>query len=468
MADQETSETISTQETGNDTKRASWSGKWAFILASAASAVGLGNMWRFPYLAARDGGGTFLLTYLVLVCTFGVSLLLLEAALGRKTRLSVIGAYSYFGKKYRWIGILAASVPFIITPYYCVIGGWVAKYAASYLAAGPAALADGGGFFTSFIGSSFESYAWFVLFTVLALIVVGMGVKRGIEKANLILMPLLIIMAVAIAIFTLTIPGALDGALYYLKPDFSKVSPGLVIDALGQMFYSLSLAMGIMVTYGSYMKREDSLTSSVSRVAAFDLVVSFLAGMMIVPGAFVAMGSASAVAENSGPSLMFITLPQVFDTMGPAVATVVGFTFFLLVLFAALTSAISLIEALVSIVADGAGVSRRRAFAIVAAFIVLMGCFINAGYNGLSFIQPMGDGSTLLDFFDFISNSVVMPVVAIITCVFVGFLIKPKPLEDEIRVSSQFKLAGVWKVMIKFVAPIAIAIILITNIIPLF
>ena len=131
MVDQETSETISTQETGNDTKRASWSGKWAFILASAASAVGLGNMWRFPYLAARDGGGTFLLTYLVLVCTFGVSLLLLEAALGRKTRLSVIGAYSYFGKKYRWIGILAASVPFIITPYYCVIGGWVAKYAAS-------------------------------------------------------------------------------------------------------------------------------------------------------------------------------------------------------------------------------------------------------------------------------------------------------------------------------------------------
>lgn len=447
--------------------RAAWSGKWAFILAAAASAVGLGNMWRFPYLAAKFGGGMFLLTYLVLVLTFGVSLLLLEIALGRKTRLSVIGAYKHFGAKFSFIGVLAAAVPFIITPYYCIIGGWVTKYTVSYITNGPAALADGGDFFVGFISSSTESFAWMLVFMFLVFMIVALGVKKGIEKANLVMMPALIIMALAIAIFTLTLPGALEGAAYYLVPDFSKFGPELVINALGQMFYSLSLAMGIMVTYGSYMRREDSLTQSVSRIAGFDFGVSFLAGLMIVPAAFVAMGSAELVAEKSGPSLMFVILPDVFNTMDPTLATVIGFVFFLLVLFAALTSAISLTEALVSIIADGTKLPRNKALIVVIVFVVAVGFLVNAGYNSLSFVEPMGEGSTLLDFFDFVSNSVLMPIVAILTCVFVGWIIKPKELVDEVKESSEFKAEKAWVVMIKYIAPVLVAVILIWNVLPL-
>ena len=394
--------------------RSAWSGKWAFILAAAASAVGLGNMWRFPYLAAKYGGGTFLLTYLVLVFTFGVSLLLLETALGRKTGQSAIGAFKQFGKKYAFIGILASTVPFIITPYYCIIGGWVTKYAAAYLINGPEALADGGDFFTGFISSNTESFLWMLLFMAIVFIVVSLGVKGGIEKANLVMMPALIIMAVGIALYTLTMPGAVDGALYYLTPDFSKFSPELVIGALGQMFYSLSLAMG----------------------------------------------SGEAVAANSGPSLMFVILPTVFADMGGA-ATVVGFLFFLLVLFAALTSAISLTETCTSIVQDGAGWSRKKALCAVIGVVTVAGIFVNLGYNGLSFIEPMGEGTTLLDFFDFISNSVIMPIVALLTCIFVGWIIKPKAIVDEVKISSEFKVEKAWTVIIKYVAPVLVVVILV-------
>ena len=440
-----------------------WSGKWAFILAAAASAVGLGNMWRFPYLAAKYGGGTFLLTYMVLVFTFGISLLLLETALGRKTGQSAIGAFKAFGKKYAFIGVLASAVPFIITPYYCIIGGWVTKYTAAYLVEGPAALADGGDFFSGFITSSAESYLWMLVFMLIVFVVVGLGVKGGIEKANLIMMPALIIMAVGIAIYTLTMPGAVDGALYYLTPDFSKFSPELVISALGQMFYSLSLAMGIMITYGSYMRKQDSLTSSVVRIGCFDLGVSFLAGLMIVPAAFVAMGSGEAVASNAGPSLMFITLPSVFVDM-QGMAAVIGFVFFLLVLFAALTSAISLTETLVSIVQDGVKCSRKKALGIVVAFVVIAGAVINAGYNVASFIEPLGAGTSLLDLADFFSNSVLMPIVALLTCIFVGWIIKPKAIIDEVRVSSKFSAAGAWTVMIKYIAPVLVIVILVAYV----
>ena len=440
--------------------RSSWSGKWAFILAAAASAVGLGNMWRFPYLAAKYGGGTFLLTYLVLVFTFGVSLLLLETALGRTTGQSAIGAFKQFGKKYAFIGILASAVPFIITPYYCIIGGWVTKYAAAYLINGPAALADGGDFFSGFITSNTESFLWMLLFMAIVFLVVSLGVKGGIEKANLVMMPALIVMAVAIAVYTLIQPGAAEGALYYLVPDFSKFSPELVIGALGQMFYSLSLAMGIMITYGSYLDKKSSLTQSVARIGGFDIGVSFLAGLMIVPAAFVAMGSGEAVAANSGPSLMFVILPTVFADMGGA-ATVVGFLFFLLVLFAALTSAISLTETCTSIVQDGAGWSRKKALCAVIGVVTVAGIFVNLGYNGLSFIEPMGEGTTLLDFFDFISNSVIMPIVALLTCIFVGWIIKPKAIVDEVKISSEFKVEKAWIVIIKYVAPVLVVVILV-------
>ena len=447
-----------------DAQRSSWSGKWAFILAAAASAVGLGNMWRFPYLAAKYGGGMFLLVYLVFVFTFGVSLLLVETALGRKTGLSAIGAFKSFGKKYTFIGLLASVVPFIITPYYCLIGGWVTKYAAVFLTGQAPASADGtGAFFSAFIGSGRESSAWMVLFMAVSFVVVALGVEGGIEKVNLVLMPALVVMAVAIAIYTLTLPGALDGALYYLVPDFSKFSPELVIGALGQMFYSLSLAMGIMITYGSYLSKKESLTTSVARVGCFDLGVSFLAGLMIVPAAFVAMGSGEAVAEHSGPSLMFIVLPQIFTDMG-GVGTVIGAAFFLLVLFAAITSAISLMETCASIIQDGLGWSRRVSLGSMFTFMVVVGLFVNAGYSGLSFIQPLGEGSSLLDLFDFVSNSVIMPIVALLTCLFVGWVIKPEALIEEVALSSKFSMRRVWAFLIKYVAPVLLVVILVAYV----
>ncbi|WP_417135110.1 sodium-dependent transporter [Rubneribacter badeniensis] len=442
--------------------RSAWSGKWAFILAAAASAVGLGNMWRFPYLAAKYGGGTFLITYLVLVFTFGVSLLLLETAFGRKTGQSAIGAFKSFGKKYAFIGIFTSAIPFIIVPYYCIIGGWVTKYTAAYVLNGAEVVA-GGDFFTGFISSNVESYFWMLLFMAATFIVVAKGVKGGIEKANLVMMPALIVMAVAIAAYTLTMPGALDGALYYLAPDWSKFSPELVIGALGQMFYSLSLAMGIMITYGSYLDKKSSLTQSVTRIGGFDLGVSFLAGLMIVPAAFVAMGSGEAVAEKSGPSLMFVILPDVFSGMGQA-AGVVGFVFFLLVLFAALTSAISLTETCTSIVQDGAGWSRKKSLCAVIAFIVAMGIIVNSGYNLLSFVEPLGAGTTLLDFCDFLSNSVMMPIAALMTCIFVGWIIKPKTVADEVRLSGPFRAEKMWTVMVKYIAPVLVVVILVAYV----
>lgn len=443
--------------------RASWSGKLAFVLAAAASAVGLGSMWRFPYLAAKYGGGTFLFVYLVFVFTIGIALLLLETALGRHTRQSAIGAFKSFGKKYAFIGIFTSAVPFIIVPYYCVIGGWVTKYLAGYVTDGSAALADGGTFFTNFIANGPESIVFMLVFMALTYLTVAIGVNKGIEKANLVMMPLLIIMAAAVAIYALSMPGALDGLAFYLVPDLSALSPELIISALGQTFFTLSLAMGIMVTYGSYLDKSTKLTSSVAQIAGTTFGVSLLAGMMIIPATFAALGSGEAVAENSGPSLMFIILPQVFQNMGAA-APVLGFVFFVLVLFAALTSSISLVETCTSIIQDATGCMRNRALIIVVVFTTVMGIVVNLGYSSLSFIQPLGEGTSILDLLDFVSNSVMMPIAALMTCVFVGWIIKPKVVIDEVKVSAKFGAEKAWTVFIKYIAPIVLVVILVAYV----
>ena len=305
-----------------------------------------------------------------------------------------------------------------------------------------------------------------LIFMLVCIGVVALGVKNGIEKANMVMMPLLLVMAVGISIFVLMQPGAIDGAAYYLIPDFSKFSPELVINALGQMFYSLSLAMGIMVTYGSYFDHKENLTQSVASIAGFDLVVSFLAGLMIVPAAFMALGLGDGGTMSAGPSLMFVTLPGVFEGMGGA-AQIIGVVFFVLVFFAAATSAISLIEACTSIVQDGTKWSRGKSLAITSVVIIAAGIFINAGYNALLWIEPLGPGTQLLDFFDFLSNSVMMPIVALLTCIFVGWIIKPKVVIDEVRQSSKFALAGPWTIMIKYIAPVLVIVILVANVLPM-
>ena len=277
------------------------------------------------------------------------------------------------------------------------------------------------------------------------------------------MMPALIIVSAALAIYVLTMPGAIDGLAYYLIPDPSKFSPEMIISALGQTFYTLSLAMGIMITYGSYLDKKEKLTSSVTQIAGTTFGVSLLAGMMIIPSSFAALGSGEAVAENAGPSLMYIVLPEVFNSMG-SIGGILGGVFFILVIFAALTSSISLVETCVSIISDGANMTRKKALAIVTAFLLVAAFIVNMGYSGLSFIQPLGEGSSILDFLDFISNSVMMPIAAIMTCIFVGWVIKPKTIIDEVRESSKFRAAGAWTAMIKYIAPVCIVLILITYV----
>jgi len=450
--------------------RSSWSGKWGFILAAAASAVGLGNVWRFPYLAAKYGGGAFLLVYVILVVTFGFTLMMAETALGRKTGQSAIGAFSSFGKKYAFIGVLASLVPFIITPYYCIIGGWVTKYMVAYIAE-PAADLGVSTYFTSFIVNNNETYLWLVVFLMLTFFVVALGVQRGIERVNKVLMVALIVMSVGLSIYSATLPGGLDGLAYYLIPDFSKMSVELVVAAMGQMFFSLSLAMGIMITYGSYFQKDHDLEASVRHIEIFDTGIAILAGFMIIPAAFSVTGSADAVAAKAGPGLMFGVLPQVFQNLGIA-GNIIGFIFFALVFFAALTSSISLFETCVSIVCDKFDITRKMAIIIAAAVIFVVGIFVNMGYNNLLWMDPMYSlfgfgtyqGSQLLDFFDFISNTVLMPIVALLTCLFVGYIIKPKILIEEVKQSSPFHAEKLFVVMVKYIAPVFMVVILVSYI----
>ncbi len=447
--------------------RASWSGKWGFILAAAASAVGLGNMWRFPYLAAKYGGGTFLITYIILVVTLGFTLMMGETALGRLTKQSVTGAFAHFGKKYAFIGVLACLVPMIIMPYYCVIGGWVTKFMVSYVTEAPSIIA-GDTYFSNFIMSTGpDTFLWMFVFLALAVLIVALGVRKGIESSNKVLMPLLILMAIGISIYVATLPGAAEGLAYYLIPDVSKISAEMIVAAMGQMFFSLSLAMGIMVTYGSYFGPEDDLEHSVRRVEIFDTGVAILAGFMVIPVSVAVMGSADVVATKAGPGLMFGVLPTVFDKLGAA-GPIIGFVFFALVFFAALTSAVSIFETNVSCIQDAFKTSRVTAIVVCAIEALVLGVVCNLGYNAWLGVDPMytlfgiGDyqDHQILDFMDFLSNTILMPIVAFLTCIFIGWIIKPKIIVDHVKQSSKFSGEKLFTVMIKYIAPIFVLIIM--------
>lgn len=439
-------------------ERSSFSGKIGFVLAAAGSAVGLGNIWRFPYLAAKYGGGIFLLVYIVLVLTFGFALMSAEIALGRKTGLSAIGAYGALSKKFSFIGTLTALVPMIILPYYSVIGGWVTKYLAAFCT-GQARLAAESGFFESFISKPAEPLIWFLVFLGITSFVVLRGVEKGVEKVSSIMMPILVVLSVIIAVYAVTLPGAVEGVLYYITPDFSKFSAKTVLAAMGQLFYSMSLAMGIMITYGSYMKKDVNLEASVKQIEIFDTGIAFLAGLMIIPAVFVFSGGDEA-ALGKGPGLMFVTLPQVFESMKGG--TVIGAAFFILVLFAALTSSISLMETVVSIFSDKFKVKRSTACILTIAICLLLGIPSSLGFGLWGGVKIIG--LSFLDFFDFISNSVLMPIVAFLTCIFAGYVIKPKTLADEIRRDGTFGREKVFTVMIKYLAPICIMLILVSSV----
>jgi len=440
-------------------KRSSFTGSIGFVLAAAGSAVGLGNIWRFPYLAAKYGGGIFLLVYIILAVTFGFALMTAEIAIGRKTGLSAIGAFKRLNKKFSFLGYLAALVPIIILPYYSQIGGWVMKYLYAFVSGGGNAAA-GDSYFTGFISATGEPVLWFFIFLAITAIIVLFGVEKGIEKVSKIMMPILVVLTVIIAGYSVCMPGALDGVIYYFKPDFSNFSVTTVLAAMGQLFYSMSLAMGIMITYGSYMKKEDNIEKSVRNIEIFDTGIALLAGLMVIPAVF-SFSNGNLDNLKAGPSLMFITLPKVFETM--SFGGFIGGTFFLLVLFAALTSSISLMETVVSIFCDKLHINRKLSCMLVFFISLLVGLVSCFGYSIWSNVKIIG--LQFLDFFDFISNSVIMPIVALFTCILVGYVIKPKTIVEEVETNSvKFKAKKLFVVVIKYVAPIFIVLILASSV----
>ena len=444
-------------------QRSNFTSKIGFVLAAAGSAVGLGNIWRFPYLAAQHGGGTFLLVYLILAVTFGFALMVAEIAIGRKTGLSAIGAFKTLDKRFGFLGVLTSLVPIIILPYYSVIGGWVIKFFVTYVSGGAHAAADDS-YFTGFIGTSpIEPLGWFFLYIALTAIIVLFGVEKGVEKVSKIMMPILVVLTVGIAVYVVTRPGAMDGVIYYIKPNLKDFSPTTIFAAMGQLFYSMSLSMGIMVTYGSYLKKDNHLEKSVRQIEIFDTAIAFLAGLMIVPSAYMFYGG-STEGMKKGPTLMFVVLPKVFDQMPGSMGTVIGVAFFLLVFFAALTSSISLMETVVSIVMDKTKWSRKFTCIIVFVFSVLIGMPSSLGFNVWNYITFL-NGLTFLDLFDFVSNSVIMPIVAFFTCVLIGFIVKPKVVSDEVKeTDGTFKSEKLFTIMIKWIAPIFILAILVFSV----
>lgn len=464
-------------------KRASWSGSLAFVLAAAASAIGLGNLWRFPYLAAQYGGGMFIAVYLVLVVTLGFTLMVTEIAVGRKTQQAPLTAYALIQRRWGFVGLLGTLIPLFITPYYCVIGGWVMYYLKVYAAMaftganimGDAA-ANSGEVFVSLISAPFAPFGYGMLFILACAAVILLGVKNGIEKSNLVMMPMLFLMAIALSVYVVTLPGSCEGIKYYLVPNLDCVSTPdgkfsfvllakTVLGAMGQMFYSLSLAMGIMITYGSYMKKEDSIERCVRRIEIFDTFIAFVAGLMIIPVVYmfaVKTGTPVKEAMNAGPGLMFVTLPKVFAMFGRAGAWI-GFMFFLLTLFAAATSAISLYEACVSSLCDFLHLERKTATAFMGSFIMFLATFSALGYGAWKSVTLFK--MPFLDFFDFFTNSVLMPVVAIATCVFIGWFAGPKLVIDECEAEgAKFRVKRFYTFMVKYLAPVLMGALLVSEI----
>mgnify|MGYP000922836604 FL=1 len=442
-------------------ERSTFSGKIGFVLSAAGASVGLGNIWRFPYLAAKYGGGIFLLVYIILALTFGYTMIVAETALGRMTKKSPVGAFAKFGKS-KWLsfgGWINAIIPVLIVPYYSVIGGWVIKYLVGYLTGNGSALAADG-YFSTFISDGFSTEICFLIFAGITLGIIYAGVRNGIERVSKFMMPILVVLSVMIAVYSMTRPGAVRGIQYFLVPNLKNFSWMTVVTAMGQMFYSLSIAMGILITFGSYMKKDISIEGSTEHVEIFDTAIAIMAGLMIIPAVFAFSGGDPDTLQ-AGPALMFITIPKVFANMG--MGTFVGVLFFILVLFAALTSSIALTESSVSTIEDELGWSRKKSTLLVAVVMVILGTLSCLGYGPLASVTIIG--MQFLDFFDFMTNSVMMPIAAIATCLLVSRVIGVEKIEEEVTQGGKpFKRKRVFNMMIRRLCPIFAAIILISSV----
>jgi len=459
------------------TKKSSFSGSIGFVLAAAGSAVGLGNLWRFPTLASKYGGGLFLIVYLILVLTFGFSLLITDIAIGRRTGKSSIEAYKLVHPKWGFLGKLTFAVPCIIITYYVVIGGWILKYMVASVTEFAATSSDG--YFVNFITSKVSPIVFMLVFLAITAFVVYCGVEKGIEKFSKYIMPALLVMIIGIAVFVICSKGesgtGLDGFLKYITPNINdlKTASGtvdvvkimnLLLDAMSQLFFSLSVAMGIMITYGSYVKPDVDLSKSVKQIEIFDTAVAFLAGSIVIPAVY-AFSSLDEIAK-SGPGVIFVALPDVFAEMGIA-GRIIGPIFFLMVAFAALTSSVSIMEAIVGAGVETFKLDRKKtalAVALISAGAAVVVCL---GYNVLSFGINLPTGATgqnLLDVLDYISNNLLMPIGSLLTCVLIGWVVKPQWIIDEIESSGhKFSRKKLYVVMIKYVAPFMMVLLILQS-----
>ena len=455
-------------------KSSHFSGQIGFVLAAAGSDVGVGNLWRFPYLAAKDGGGLFLIVYLVLVLTFGFTLLTSDIAIGRRTKESAIGAYSKMQERWKFLGILTFLVPVLIMTYYAVIGGWITRYAVVYLS-GQAEAAARDGYFTSFITSPVSPVIFALLFMGVTALIVYNGVEGGIERVSKCMMPVLLVLVVIIAGYSLTlhhvdadgqVRTGMEGFLYYIRPDLEGITLRrflqILLDAMSQMFFSLSVSMGIMITYGSYVKPEVDLNRAVNQIEIFDTGVALLAGAMIIPAVYVFSGTEGM---SAGPSLMFISLPKVFAAMGKA-GVFMGILFFVAAIFATLTSCISVLESITANCMEIFHTERKKTVLVLAVIYLAASAVIALGYSVFYFeiTLPNGSGAQLLDVMDYISNSVMMPFIALLSAILIGWIKTPDYVIGEMeRNGETFGRKAIYRVMIRYIAPLMMLVLFLQS-----
>lgn len=442
-------------------KRGKFSSSVGFILAATGSAVGLGNLWKFPYVAGQNGGAVFLIMYIVFVFLLGVPIMLGEMSIGRKTKLNPIGAYKTLNKKYTFIGVIGVFCAFIILSYYSVIGGWVLKYITTYITGGH--ITEPSNYFNTFISSSFEPIIWHLVFMALTCFIIIKGVSAGIEKFSKVLLPALFFLIIVIVVRSLTLDGAMEGVKYFIVPDWSDVDSfpklqNMMLAAMGQVFFSLSLGMGTMITYGSYLKKDSNMQKAVVTVPILDSFFAVLAGLAILPAVF-----AFGFEPSAGPGLLFETLPKVFMSMPFGV--VFGLLFFVLVLFAAITSSVSLLEVVTSFCIDNLHMKRKTAAILVSAIMAGIGVFAALSFGVLGDVRIFG--TTIFDAMTFLSDKILMPIGGLLMCIFVGYVWGIDNAADEISNGGvlTFKWKWIFSAVMKYIAPAFIIIIFITSLI---
>lgn len=439
--------------------REHWSSKIGFILAAIGSSIGLGNIWKFPYLAGANGGGAFVLVYLICILIVGLPIMIAEIVIGRHTEKDPVGAFKIIGAGSRWefVGYLGVLSGFCIMTFYSVVGGWTLGYIVKSASGAISSIRDmstAEAVFESFVSSPAEAIGYHFLFISATMFIVIRGIKNGIEKWNKVLLPLLFVILLVLIVKGLSMDGALDGLSFYLNPDFSKIEFKTVIEAMGQCFFSLSLGMGAMITYGSYLSRNEKVLGSSLQIVAFDTLAALLSGLAIFPALF-----AVGMTPEKGPGLTFNILPVVFSRM--SYGTVFATLFFILLFIAALTSAISLVEVVVAYVTDEKGWSRRKAVLIFGTAIFILGIPAALSFGVLADFRPFF-GNTYFDFMDKLTTFYMLPIGGMFIALCLGWKYGLDRTMHELDIDTRnVLLERAWAVTIKYVSPLVLAVILI-------